>query len=145
VFRLTGQPISRLQQSRRAILADVRVLELALSPFDRNVLHDRLKSRFEAMLAAGFLEEVRALRKRIDLFAEHPSMRAVGYRQVWRHLAGYSTLQEASSEAIVATRQLAKRQLTWLRARPRAQWFDSVHRDVAARISSALSEGGIPS
>ena len=70
-------------------------------------------------------------------------MRAVGYRQVWRHLAGDCTLNEASEQAIVATRQLAKRQLTWLRARPQAQWFDSAHHDVASLVSNALSEGGI--
>ena len=118
VYRATGQPISQLQRSRVSALADVHVLEFALA-LDRDLLHDRLKRRFEAMLAAGFLEEVRTLRKRTDLYAEHPSMRAVGYRQVWRHLAGRCSLAEASEQAIVATRQLAKRQFTWLRARPK--------------------------
>jgi tRNA dimethylallyltransferase len=70
-------------------------------------------------------------------------MRAVGYRQVWRYLAGECSLNEATEQAIAATRQLAKRQLTWLRARPRAQWFDSTHRDVAALLSAALSQGDI--
>jgi tRNA dimethylallyltransferase len=142
VFRATGQPISQLQRARVSVLADVHVLELALAP-DREVLHDRLKQRFEAMLAAGFLDEVRTLRKRIDLSAEHPSMRAVGYRQVWRYLAGLCSLAEASEQAIVATRQLAKRQFTWLRARPQARWFDAAHRDVASEISSGLSKGGV--
>jgi tRNA dimethylallyltransferase len=95
------------------------------------------------MLAAGFLDEVRRLRERNDLHAEHPSMRAVGYRQVWRYLAGQCGFDEASEQAIAATRQLAKRQLTWLRARQRAKWFDSAHPDVADRVLSALSEGGI--
>jgi tRNA dimethylallyltransferase len=143
VYELTGQPISRLQQSRVSVLAGVEVLEIALAPLDRNILHARLQARFEAMLAAGFLEEVRILRERNDLTAEHPSMRAVGYRQVWRYLAGDCTVDEASEQAIVATRQLAKRQLTWLRARPQAQWFDSAHHDVASLVSNALSEGGI--
>jgi len=143
VYQLTGQPISRLQKSRVSVLAGVDVLEIALAPLDRNILHARLQARFETMLAAGFLEEVRTLRERSDLTAEHPSMRAVGYRQVWRYLAGDCTLDEASEQAIVATRQLAKRQLTWLRARPQAQWFDSAHRDIASMVSNALSESGI--
>jgi tRNA dimethylallyltransferase len=143
VYELTGQPISRLQQSRVSVLAGVDVLEFALAPQDRNNLHARIQSRFEAMLAAGFLDEVRRLRERNDLDAEHPSMRAVGYRQVWRYLAGQCGFDEASEQAIAATRQLAKRQLTWLRARQRAKWFDSAHPDVADRVLSALSEGGI--
>jgi tRNA dimethylallyltransferase len=143
VFRLTGQPISRLQQSRTSVLAGVDVAEFALSPFDRNVLHARIAARFDAMLAAGFIDEVRGLRERSDLDAEHPSMRAVGYRQVWRYLDGQCGLEEATQQAIAATRQLAKRQLTWLRARPQAKWLDSVHPDAASMISSALSEGEI--
>jgi len=143
VYELTGQPISRLQQSRVSVLTGVDVLEFALAPQDRSILHARIQSRFEAMLAAGFLDEVRRLRERNDLDAEHPSMRAVGYRQVWRYLAGQCGFDEASEQAIAATRQLAKRQLTWLRARQRAKWFDSAHPDVADRVLSALSEGGI--
>jgi tRNA dimethylallyltransferase len=143
VYRLTGQPISRLQQSRTSVLAGVDVAEFALSPIDRNVLHTRIRDRFDAMLAAGFLDEVRALRERSDLEAEHPSMRAVGYRQLWRYLEGRCQLGEASDQAIAATRQLAKRQLTWLRARRWAKWVDSSHPDAASTILSALSEGGI--
>jgi len=143
VHTLTGQPISRLQQSRVSVLSGVDVLELALAPLDRNILHARIQSRFAAMLAAGFLDEVRRLRERNDLDAEQPSMRAVGYRQIWRYLAGQCAFDEAREQAIAATRQLAKRQLTWLRARRRAKWFDSTHPDVACHILSALSEGGI--
>jgi tRNA dimethylallyltransferase len=143
VYKLTGQPISRLQQSRTSVLAGIEVAEFALAPAERNVLHARIQTRFDAMLAAGFVDEVRGLRERSDLDAEHPSMRAVGYRQVWRFLEGQYALEEASDQAIAATRQLAKRQLTWLRARERAQWFDSAHPDVASMISNALSQGGI--
>ena len=143
VFRITGQPISKLQQSRVSVLEGVEVVELAVAPLDRKVLHERIQMRFAAMLTAGFVEEVTKLRERSDLHAEQPSMRAVGYRQVWRYLAGECSLNEASEQAIAATRQLAKRQLTWLRARPRAQWFDSTHRDVAALLSAALSQGDI--
>jgi tRNA dimethylallyltransferase len=143
VCRLTGQPISLLQRTRVSVIADIHTLEFAFAPLDRNTLHAHLKHRFDAMLQAGFVDEVRQLRERSDLTMEHPSMRAVGYRQMWRHLAGEWSLAEASDRAVVATRQLAKRQLTWLRARPRARWFDAVHRDVASMVINALSEGGI--
>jgi tRNA dimethylallyltransferase len=142
VYTITGKPISQLQRCRESVLAGVEVREFVLAPLDRNVLHERIRSRFEQMLAAGFIEEVRALQKRTDLHAEHPSMRAVGYRQVWRHLSGQCALDEAGELTIAATRQLAKRQLTWLRARQRATWFDSAHRDVASELLHALSEGG---
>jgi tRNA dimethylallyltransferase len=93
------------------------------------------------MLAAGFLEEVRALRERSDLSAEHPSMRAVGYRQAWRYLEGQCGLEEAKEQTIAATRQLAKRQLTWLRRRENVNWLDSMHPDVASMLLDALSRG----
>ena len=141
VYQLTGQPISVLQRARVSVLADVDVLECVMSPSDRNILHARIETRFSAMLAAGFVDEVQRLRKRSDLNAEHPSMRAVGYRQIWRYLDARCTLAEAREQAIAATRQLAKRQLTWLRARSRATWFDSAHPDVASMMLSALSEG----
>ena len=141
VYRVTGEPITRLQQIRSSPLAGVDILEFAVAPLERAVLHSRIEARFAAMLAAGFLEEVRALRQRGDLSAEHPSMRAVGYRQAWRYLEGQCGLEEATAQAIAATRQLAKRQLTWLRRRERANWLDSMHPDVAATVISALSKG----
>ncbi len=141
VYRVTGEPITRLQQSRSPALAGVDVLEFAVAPLERAALHRRIGARFQAMLAAGFLEEVRRLRERSDLSAEHPSMRAVGYRQAWRYLAGQCGWEEAKAQAIAATRQLAKRQLTWLRQRERVHWLDSMHPDVASQVISALSEG----
>lgn len=140
VFRLTGEPITRLQGRRTSLLEGVELIELVLAPADRAALHRRIEARFRAMLAAGFLEEVRALYERGDLSAEHPSMRAVGYRQAWRHCSGQYGLEETTTTAVAATRQLAKRQLTWLRARRGARWFDSLHQDVAANLSRALSE-----
>jgi tRNA dimethylallyltransferase len=142
VYRLTGQTITKLQQKRVSEFADVDVTEFAVAPLERRELHTRIELRFGAMLDAGLLAEVRALFERSDLSAEHPSMRAVGYRQLWRHLAGQCALDEARTQAIAATRQLAKRQLTWLRRRDRAQWFDSMHPDVARMMIDALSEGG---
>jgi tRNA dimethylallyltransferase len=142
VFHITGTPISILQQSRVSVLADVNVKEIALAPLERDDLHHRIEGRFKRMLDLGLRAEVSDLYSRGDLTAEHPSMRAVGYRQMWQHLSGEIALEEASNRAIAATRQLAKRQLTWLRKRSQAQWFDSMHPDVAHMIMDALSEGG---
>ena len=142
VYRLTGQTITRLQQNRLSVFADVDVTEFAVAPLERGDLHTRIELRFGAMLDAGFLAEVRALFTRSDLTAEHPSMRAVGYRQMWRHLAGHCALNEAALQAIAATRQLAKRQLTWQRRREHVQWFDAMHPGVAGMMLDALLKGG---
>jgi tRNA dimethylallyltransferase len=142
VHQLTGETITGLQQKRVSVFADVDVTEIAVAPLERSKLHTRIDLRFHGMLDAGLMTEVRSLFERGDLTAEHPSMRAVGYRQLWRHLAGQSELDEAVEQAIAATRQLAKRQLTWLRRRERAQWFDSMHPDVAWMMIDALSKGG---
>jgi tRNA dimethylallyltransferase len=144
VYRLTGETITKLQQKRVSVFADVDVAEFAVAPLERQDLHTRIGVRFGAMLDAGLLAEVRTLYERSDLSAEHPSMRAVGYRQLWRHLAGQCALDEAVTQAIAATRQLAKRQLTWLRRRERAQWFDSMHPGVARMMIDALWKGGFP-
>jgi tRNA dimethylallyltransferase len=140
VYRATGTPITRLQHNRGRVFEGVQVLELALAPRERADLHRRIARRFEAMMAAGFLDEVRALFARTDLTAEHPSMRAVGYRQAWTFLAGRCGLDEAKEKAVAATRQLAKRQLTWLRRRQSATWLDSMHPEVASLAMNALSE-----
>jgi tRNA dimethylallyltransferase len=142
VYRVSGETITKLQQARVSVFADVNVMEFALAPLERAELHHKIELRFKAMLEAGFVDEVRSLYERADLSPEHPSMRAVGYRQLWRYLAGQSALNEATTEAIAATRQLAKRQLTWLRRRANARWLDSMHPDVARVIMGALSEGG---
>ena len=142
VYRLTGETITKLQQNRVSVFADVEVTEIAVAPLERGDLHTRIERRFDAMLEAGLLTEVRTLFERSDLNAEHPSMRAVGYRQLWRHLAGQCALEEARNQAVAATRQLAKRQVTWLRRRERAQWFDSMQPDVAGMMIDALLKGG---
>jgi tRNA dimethylallyltransferase len=141
VFRLTGQTITRLQQPRRPSIGAADVVELALAPAERSLLHARIGARFEAMMAAGFLDEVRTFYDRGDLSREHPSMRAVGYRQLWDYLTGASSLQQATEKAVIATRQLAKRQLTWLRQRPQAQWFDTAHPQCTQAVLEALLGG----
>ena len=142
VHRITGETITKLQQERVSVFADVNVIEFALAPLERGELHHKIELRFKAMLDAGFVDEVRSLYERGDLSPEHPSMRAVGYRQLWRYLTGQCALIEAENQAIAATRQLAKRQLTWLRRRANARWFDSTRPEVAHAIFDALSEGG---
>jgi tRNA dimethylallyltransferase len=137
----TGRPISELQRGTVSPLAGWRLKVWALAPQERALLHERLARRFHAMMAAGLLEEVRALHCRADLSCRHPSMRAVGYRQLWAHLDGEYDLDEAVRRGIAATRQLAKRQLTWLRAERRAQWLDSElsqlswNRDIRAELN----------
>ena len=142
VYQVTGEPITRLQQSAAPAFAEIEVLEFAISPEERAVLHARIAMRFEAMWAAGFLDEVRGLRQRSTLSAEHPSMRAVGYRQLWKFLSGHSGLEDSKKQALAATRQLAKRQLTWLRRRERATWVDSAQTDPTLAVVDALSTGG---
>ena len=95
-----------------------------LAPTDRAVLHARIEARFDQMLEQGFLDEVRRLRSDSRLNPDLPSMRAVGYRQAWAHLEGLTDAATFRAQAIAATRQLAKRQLTWLRARSEALWVD---------------------
>jgi tRNA dimethylallyltransferase len=114
VFRLTGRPLSSHHGGARAAALQPDLF-LSLEPADRAWLHERIALRFDAMLAAGFLDEVRALRARGDLHAELPSMRCVGYRQAWEALEGTQPLDSVRERGIAATRQLAKRQLTWLR------------------------------
>ncbi len=140
VYRLTGQSISSLQQARVSAFADAKVVEIAIAPAERRDLHTRIERRFDSMLSAGLLEEVRRIRETNLVSAEHPAMRAVGYRQLWRHLSGLCSLEEAQQLAVVATRQLAKRQFTWLRRRGNAQWFDSMHPEAASKIFDALSK-----
>lgn len=124
VFRLSGKPISEWQQSSRRRPFPFRVLKLVLAPRGRDVLHARIEQRLDAMLEADFLDEVRRLRADPRLHADLPSMRAVGYRQAWSHLEGETGFEVFRESAIAATRQLAKRQLTWLRGEHDARWLD---------------------
>lgn len=123
VHAATGEPISALQAATRSPLAR-EFLVTALVPGDRARLHAGLAQRFENMMAAGLLEEVRTLYARGDLTPENPSIRAVGYRQLWSHVAGATTLETAVESAVAATRQLAKRQMTWLRSMPNVHVVD---------------------
>ena len=109
-------------------------LTISLEPSDRLALHARIAQRFDAMMDRGLLEEVAALRTRTDLHPGLPSIRCVGYRQMWSHLAGEIDLETAREQAVAATRQLAKRQLTWLRSQPERQVIDCLKDDAADRV-----------
>lgn len=137
VIELTGRPLSELQ-SRSNITFPWRVLKLALMPAERGSLHERIAQRFDAMLADGFLDEVRGLRQRTGLHADLPAMRAVGYRQAWQHLEGLIDAGEFRQRGIFATRQLAKRQITWLRSEVGARCFDPDRPHLGRRATEAL-------
>lgn len=138
VIELTGQPLSS-QQTAGTRRFPWRVLKLALLPPERKILHDRIAERFDAMLAAGFLDEVRGLRARVDLHPELPAIRAVGYRQAWEHLDGLTGAREFRDRSIFATRQLAKRQITWLRSDPGVRLFDPGKPTLASSVARALA------
>jgi tRNA dimethylallyltransferase len=141
IYLLTGQPMSALLAAPTARTDDAaryRFVPVALEPSDRSVLHARIEQRFDAMLAAGLLDEVKALRARGDLNANLPSMRCVGYRQVWEYLDGavdYGTMRD---KGVFATRQLCKRQLTWLRSMPERIVVDCCAADATAQALVAV-------
>ncbi|MDP3420446.1 MAG: tRNA (adenosine(37)-N6)-dimethylallyltransferase MiaA [Thiobacillus sp.] len=135
IFRLSGKPMSALLDRTQADLP-YRVLQLALIPSDRAVLHQRIAERFDAMLAEGLLDEVKALRQAFALTPDLPAMRAVGYRQAWAHLDGEISLDELRETGIAATRQLAKRQLTWLRSWPDAVELDCLAEDLEVQATT---------
>lgn len=166
VIRLTGRPISAFWQAEDGAQAGAErasgdagvedytyftrwqaddgtalpytVTQLAIAPSERKVLHERIELRFRRMLEAGFLDEVRSLMARGDLDPELPSMRCVGYRQAWEYLAGDGDYEEFVSKGVAATRQLAKRQLTWLRKWSDVHWLDSDDKMVAAKALKKL-------
>jgi tRNA dimethylallyltransferase len=134
VFRLSGQPMSLLLGSRPEAVLPFRLLHVALVPSDRGALHRTIEARFEAMLRAGLVDEVVALKQRYVLTERLPSMRCVGYRQVWQFLEGAFDTAALRERGIFATRQLAKRQLTWLRSMPDLNVVDCLARDAGGQV-----------
>ncbi|MGB3835482.1 tRNA (adenosine(37)-N6)-dimethylallyltransferase MiaA [Castellaniella sp.] len=135
IWRTSGRPMSDwLAQASQPVLPDWQFLTISLEPSDRLVLHRRIAQRYEAMMGAGLLDEVRALHARADLHPGLPSIRCVGYRQLWEYLDGDTSLDEAVERAIAATRQLAKRQITWLRALPERLTVDCLADDAAGQV-----------
>lgn len=143
VYELTGLTLTEHHNKAKADALNYRVLKLALIPSDREWLRQRAALRFELMLKAGFLDEVKALYERGDLHENLPAIRSVGYRQAWDYLAGNTDFNEMQNRAIVATRQLAKRQLTWLRSEKGISSFDTLRYDISlikAKIDDFLSD-----
>ena len=140
VIEQTGRPMSaQLAEDLRGATRGAD-LSLVLSPADRAALFERIARRFDAMLVRGLVAEVETLRARGDLHAGLPALRLIGYRQLWDHLEGATTLAEATLRAVAATRQLARRQLTWLRAEPGAEWFDPFETETPERIAARIAE-----
>jgi tRNA dimethylallyltransferase len=150
IYRATGIPLSAHIQSQAGAQTSAelpfRLIAVGLAPSDRGVLHQRIEQRFDAMLRAGLVDELRQLRARYRLDAQLPAMRTVGYRQAWEHLEGRIDAAELRSRGIFATRQLAKRQLTWLRAMPDVTVFDCIANDlgepVLRHVARALQDEG---
>lgn len=139
VIELTGQPLSAQQHGPQHDPQRAADLRIAWAPHDRSWLHARIAQRLHDMFTQGFVEEVRGLMQRPHLTAEHPSMRAVGYRQVWDALAHARDLSEAEALALYATRQLAKRQYTWLRGEAHWQLWDAQDPAAVVQVSAAVA------
>ena len=137
VFRVSGLPLSHFHK-RSTAYAPTNVPLISLEPLDRAWLHARIAQRFDAMLEAGFLDEVRALRARGDLNPDLPSMRCVGYRQAWDMLDGVGDMAHLRERGVAATRQLAKRQITWLRSMPQRQVVNCQEADAAQQVLRAV-------
>lgn len=142
VFLITGKPLSELWQAEMERRLPFRSVKVVVAPADRAELHRRIAGRFQEMLRMGLVEEVEGLRRRGDLNEALPSVRAVGYRQVWRYLAGEYGREIMVEKGIAATRQLAKRQLTWLRRETEAIWRESAPVEVLGK--SLLKELPMP-
>ena len=138
VYRVSGKSLSEWQADALPEKRNDQYLKIALLTESRSVLHGRIEQRLKSMLETGFLEEVRTLMARPGLTPGHSSMRAVGYRQIWSHLEGEGSIENARQKALAATRQLAKRQLTWLRSERQITTVDPLESDALATISSLL-------
>lgn len=143
VYEITGQTLTDLSGKPSVGGRSYAWLNLALIPSDREILRERIRLRFLQMLDQGFIEEVRGFYNRGDLQPNLPSMRAVGYRQVWQHLAGELTEAEMVEKATIASQQLAKRQLTWLRSWPKLYLFEATYPDLVEEVLKYLSNHGI--
>ncbi|MFZ2163811.1 MAG: tRNA (adenosine(37)-N6)-dimethylallyltransferase MiaA [Sideroxyarcus sp.] len=140
IYRLSGQPMSVLIKHQEQDKLPYRFLSIALTPSDRAVLHQRIAVRFQQMLNDGLVDELRGLREKYPLHPNMTSMRCVGYRQAWEYMDGEITEAELLEKGIAATRQLAKRQLTWLRSTPDVIEMDCLAPDLAQRVFEKLDQ-----
>jgi tRNA dimethylallyltransferase len=143
VHAITGEPMSRLWERDSGEQLPFRLIKLALAPGDRSLLHERIEQRFRQMITHGLVEEVERLHARGDLNPDLPSIRCVGYRQVWGYIEGewdYNTMVE---RGITATRQFAKRQFTWLRSERNVEWFEATNRKLVENALKFLDDNAI--
>ena len=139
VFRLTGNTLTQLTQTKGDKL-EGNILQFAITPKERSTLHERIALRYQQMIAQGFEQEVVTLKKRTDLHEDLPSIRCVGYRQMWQYLNGEFDHEEMVFRGVCATRQLAKRQLTWLRNWPNLQWLTTDDEDNLSKVLAAVGK-----
>jgi len=137
VYEIAGETLTELTQERYGQL-DKPIYQFAVAPVERKILHQRIEQRFDQMLAQPFEEEVEKLFSRPDLHLDLPSIRSVGYRQMWQYLAGELSYDEMRERGIIATRQLAKRQMTWLRGWSGVQWLKTGDLNMQAKVIKAL-------
>lgn len=143
VYRISGKTLTQHWQEQQQQALPFHVLNFAVCPTERAVLHQRIAERFDLMLQQGFMAEVEALFNRGDLTLEMPSVRAVGYRQAWDYFLGLSDLANVRERGIIATRQLAKRQITWLRSWPNLHWLEALDPDLVENTLKILESDTI--
>ncbi len=139
VCLITGKPMSSLQQAEKPKLP-YNVITISLEPSDRSILHKRIEQRFDQMLENGIVDEVKQLKANFSLTVDMPSMRCVGYRQAWQHIEGEIDANDLREKGIAATRQLAKRQLTWLRAMHDVNRFDCLKENIYADVKDLINK-----
>ncbi|MCK7458927.1 tRNA (adenosine(37)-N6)-dimethylallyltransferase MiaA [Idiomarina aminovorans] len=139
VYELSGKSLTELTKERHGQL-DKPIYQFAVAPAERHVLHERIEQRFDQMLAQPFEDEVKELFARRDLHPNLPSIRSVGYRQMWQYLAGEFSYDEMRERGIIATRQLAKRQMTWLRSWPDVHWLTTGESDMEAKVFEVIQQ-----
>ena len=140
VYRVAGRPMSELWAEQAVTPFPWRVVSMVLAPEERGFLHQRIAHRFQQMLIEGLIDEVSALKKRTDLHADLPALKSVGYRQVWDYLEGRYDRATLEEQGIIATRQLAKRQLTWLRGWKNTCWFNIQRADTLDKVLKFVRE-----
>jgi len=140
VYEISGIPISEFHEKSKGHQLDYNVIDLVVAPSERAVLHSNIETRFHQMLDMGLIDEVKEFYERGDLSLDNSSMRCVGYRQVWEYLDGKLSKDEMTERAIISTRQLAKRQFTWLRSESPDDWFDSLDTNIMDKVLKKLTQ-----
>lgn len=140
VYEISGIPISKFHDSSNGKRLEYNIIDLVVAPSQRTVLHNNIELRFNQMLENGLIDEVSQFYNRGDLSLDNPSMRCVGYRQVWEYLDGSLSKPEMAERAIICTRQLAKRQFTWLRSESPNNWFDSLDKNIMEKVLKRVTQ-----